>query len=722
MWQKQLGSKGTYLISYMGLGLVLAGMGVAQQLDSANDKDDQEDLVFQGPDGELLGTGARRPTPEQWAWSEEHMVKTKAVKLNKLGLERLNHARARRGERPLTEHDVEIAPIGAEVVGATDEADARAGGATAPEALPPYVDNSALSYFPPIRSQGSLNSCAQFSAVYYTLTHMTALARSWDAKTGGDTFRFSPKWTYNMVNGGANTGSTHYDAFAIAMKHGLATWAEFPYDTDYRAWCLNPAVWRNALNVRAYQTGKVLDVDTDAGLSQLKQLLANGYILNFATYINSWQWKTIGNDPATAADDSFAGKQCVYMVNGSSGGHGMTVVGYNDDLWVDINSDGLVSANEKGALRIANSWGTGWGEGGFCWIAYQALRTRNPAYSSEGLFWYDEATWVTARSAYSPQLVAEFTLNHLKRSQLRMTLGISDTTASSPTTTWAPNRILNYAGGPYAFDGTSTARDGTFYFDASDLIPSTPATKRYYLGMYDAVSGDVATLKSFKLVNLLNGNEIPCNTVPQYGDANQTYASIDYNFTTGTLPPVAVASATPTSGNIALLVSFDGSASYDPDGSIASHAWDFGDGTSGVGATCQHTYTETGTFTVTLTVTDNSGASNSTILTVTAIDPDQLNAPSNLTGSVSSRSVNSTRTVTLSWTDNSNNETGFYIERAAKAPRSTTPFSRIATVGANVTTYSEILAVGTYYYRVQAVNSSTGTTSPYSNTATARVK
>ena len=39
----------------------------------------------------------------------------------------------------------------------------------------------------------------------------------------------------------------------------------------------------------------------------------------------------------------------------------MTVLGYNDDIWVDINNNGIVDTGER-AFRIANSWGTGWGE------------------------------------------------------------------------------------------------------------------------------------------------------------------------------------------------------------------------------------------------------------------------------------------------------------------------------------------------------------------------
>lgn len=52
---------------------------------------------------------------------------------------------------------------------------------------------------------------------------------------------------------------------------------------------------------------------------------------------------------------------------------------------------------------------------------------------------------------------------------------------------------------------------------------------------------------------------------------------------------------------------FDGSASSDPDGTIASWAWEFGDGATGSGKTTSHTYPRSGTFSVRLTVTDNDG-------------------------------------------------------------------------------------------------------------------
>jgi PKD repeat protein len=63
----------------------------------------------------------------------------------------------------------------------------------------------------------------------------------------------------------------------------------------------------------------------------------------------------------------------------------------------------------------------------------------------------------------------------------------------------------------------------------------------------------------------------------------------------------------------------DGSAStdVDEDGKVVSYAWNFGDGSSGTGATPQHTYSAAGTYTVSLTVTDNGGATGTTTAAVT---------------------------------------------------------------------------------------------------------
>jgi PKD repeat protein len=179
-------------------------------------------------------------------------------------------------------------------------------------------------------------------------------------------------------------------------------------------------------------------------------------------------------------------------------------------------------------------------------------------------------------------------------------------------------------------------------------------------------------------------------------------------------PPVARATATPGSGTAPLAVAFDGRASSDPDGSIASYAWTFGDGGSAAGPTASHTYQGAGTYTARLTVTDNQGATNSTTVSILVTSgPTLPAAPSNL-----SASVGSGRVVTLNWSDNASNETGFYVERAVKAKN--LQFSRIATVGAGVKTYTRTETADTWVYRVQAFNG-VGT-SAYSNTVTIRVR
>ena len=71
--------------------------------------------------------------------------------------------------------------------------------------------------------------------------------------------------------------------------------------------------------------------------------------------------------------------------------------------------------------------------------------------------------------------------------------------------------------------------------------------------------------------------------------------------------PTASFTATPSSGTVPVSVTFDATASTDPDGTIVDYAWDFGDGTTGTGVIVAHTYTATGTNAVQLTVTDNAG-------------------------------------------------------------------------------------------------------------------
>jgi PKD repeat protein len=84
-------------------------------------------------------------------------------------------------------------------------------------------------------------------------------------------------------------------------------------------------------------------------------------------------------------------------------------------------------------------------------------------------------------------------------------------------------------------------------------------------------------------------------------------------YSDGNRPPVANATANPTSGQAPLTVTFDGRASTDPDGSPLTYAWDLdGNGTFGdsSSATPSYTYTSPGTYQPRLRVTDPQGASD----------------------------------------------------------------------------------------------------------------
>ena len=84
--------------------------------------------------------------------------------------------------------------------------------------------------------------------------------------------------------------------------------------------------------------------------------------------------------------------------------------------------------------------------------------------------------------------------------------------------------------------------------------------------------------------------------------------------------PDAQFTASTDQGSAPLSVTFDGSPSTD-DGTIATYAWDFGDGETGDAATITHTYTDAGTYTAQLTVTDDEGLSDSSSQDISVEDP-----------------------------------------------------------------------------------------------------
>lgn len=602
------------------------------------------------------GLGMRVPSEEEIQWMREHIPETRSVRPNPMGKERIQAERKKRGVPGFKK--LRTVPLGREnsTVEMEEGAVASAGVASGEieefgtdeetasvlgSDLPSGVDNSKLDCFPPIKSQGSLYSCASFAATYYAATHMTGLARDWSSEKTAQ--QFSPKWTYNFVNEGNDQGSWFTETFDVLLKLGAATWADFPYSgtdtaTNYRAWDLDVADWRKAVGYRMAEVGRVSNIHTDEGMAQLKAMLNNGYVILFATNIYGWRFTTFGNDPSTNADDALKGKKVCRVVRvDNHGGHAMTIVGYNDDVWTDINGNKVVDPGEKGALKIANSWGSSWSglddngnlvtasSDGFTWLAYDAIlptsavpggdNTNRASSGYQTAIWGNEVYWITARKEYTPTLLAEFSISHPLRNQLHFHVGRSATDRTTPSVTWPTwpsylgwknnngwSKIFDYLGGPYGLNGTAgSTKPGTFVMDLTDLAQH--GDSRYYLAITDSTGGSPATVSSFNLTSA-SGDVLATatNGIPISADGATKLAWVDYRLL---IPPV-VTSATTVSTIVGTQVAYAIAATNSPT-SYGADGLPPGLSINTVTGVISGKPTELGAYWVTLTATNEGG-------------------------------------------------------------------------------------------------------------------
>ena len=89
------------------------------------------------------------------------------------------------------------------------------------------------------------------------------------------------------------------------------------------------------------------------------------------------------------------------------------------------------------------------------------------------------------------------------------------------------------------------------------------------------------------------------------------------------LNPTALISSNSTSGTAPASIFFDGTGSSDPDGSIMSYSWDFGDGSTSQETSLNHIYSSPGNYEVKLLVTDDAGATAIDQLAITLTEPSQ---------------------------------------------------------------------------------------------------
>lgn len=191
--------------------------------------------------------------------------------------------------------------------------------------------------------------------------------------------------------------------------------------------------------------------------------------------------------------------------------------------------------------------------------------------------------------------------------------------AQLPTASFTANPSPAGVGVPVNFDGSaSTDTDGTIvsydwdFGDGNVAAGVTTAHAYASAGTYDV------TL-----------------TVTDNGTYNDTAMLSIVVFSGSNAPPTAAFTASPGPYYIAVPITFDASGSSDSDGSIASYAWAFGDGTTAGAAVASKTYVTRATFTVTLTVTDNGGSTDNATLAVAVVNrPPQITSESPQLGTI----------------------------------------------------------------------------------------
>ncbi len=162
----------------------------------------------------------------------------------------------------------------------------------------------------------------------------------------------------------------------------------------------------------------------------------------------------------------------------------------------------------------------------------------------------------------------------------------------------------------------STACSGlTCTFDATSSTDSDGTIAGYAWNFGDGATGTGKTV-----THTYASGVPPTETVSLVVTDNQSAASQPATHTVmvPNTPPAANI-ATPSCTNLSC--SFDGSASTDPDGTISTYVWNFGDGSTDSNVSPTHGYAAGGTYPVTLTVTDNGGATTVATTSVTVSAP-----------------------------------------------------------------------------------------------------
>ena len=209
------------------------------------------------------------------------------------------------------------------------------------DSLPHRADLSPS--LPPPGNQGQQGSCVAWTVAYALRSyqaHVRERAPLIVAPGTIDSTRvFSPAFVYNQINNGRNAGTYFGDALNLVQEIGAVPLSEMPYDAADFVSQPDSATIAYAARYRLLSWKRVDFRD----MIEIKSQVNAGYPVMIGARVDSAFMQS--------------GKDFVWHAAGGPprGGHAMLVVGYDDD---------------RHAVRVMNSWGQDWGDGGSFWLDY----------------------------------------------------------------------------------------------------------------------------------------------------------------------------------------------------------------------------------------------------------------------------------------------------------------------------------------------------------------
>ncbi len=243
--------------------------------------------------------------------------------------------------------------------------------------LPGRVDLSTSPCFPPIANQGTTNACVAFATTYYQYSYEVNKLN--DVTSVEDREIYSPRWTYSLNTGGSNTGVRIGDIYETLKMFGCVKEDEFPFNNNFNAWLSNSENEKlEALKTRLSSYG-YLEIPSNQNIQTPSNLATNNIPLSeVKSKLNEGKVLVVESDGYF--NSAMVNGECLaYRCYDSNTGHELTIVGYDNFKSYDINGNGTIENYEKGAFKVANSWGTSFDQcgisssDGYFWVMYDAL-------------------------------------------------------------------------------------------------------------------------------------------------------------------------------------------------------------------------------------------------------------------------------------------------------------------------------------------------------------